>query len=68
LTNDGFEALPFEAERPFEADKFQRFLERLSDGVFRAKGILWIAESEKPHVSPSSANGSHGTKAGGSGR
>lgn len=50
LTNDGFEALSFEAERPFAADKVQRFLERLSDNVFRAKGVLWIAESEKRHV------------------
>jgi G3E family GTPase len=50
LTNDGFEAFSFEAERPFTADKFQRFLERLSDNVFRAKGVLWIAESEKRHV------------------
>jgi G3E family GTPase len=50
LTNDGFEALSFEAERPFAADKFQRFLERLSNNVFRAKGVLWIAEREKRHV------------------
>jgi G3E family GTPase len=50
LTNDGFEALSFEAERPFAADKLQRFLEQLSDNVFRAKGLLWIAESEKPYV------------------
>jgi G3E family GTPase len=50
LTNDGFEAFSFEAERPFAADKFQRFLERLSNNVFRAKGVLWIAESEQRHV------------------
>jgi G3E family GTPase len=50
LTNDAFEAFSFEAERPFATDKFQQFLERLSDNVFRAKGILWIAESEKRHV------------------
>lgn len=50
LTNDGFEALSFEAERPFAADKFQCFLEELSDNVFRAKGVLWIAESKGRHV------------------
>jgi len=50
LTNDGFEALSFEAERPFAADKFQGFLERLPHDVFRAKGVLWIAENEKRHV------------------
>ena len=50
LSNDGFEALSFEAERPFAADKFQCFLEQLPGNVFRAKGILWIAESEKRHV------------------
>ena len=50
LSNDGFESLSFEAERPFAADKFQCFLEQLSDNVFRAKGVLWIAESEKRHV------------------
>ncbi|MBV8505589.1 MAG: GTP-binding protein [Alphaproteobacteria bacterium] len=50
LADDGFEALSFEAERPFAADKFQRFLEQLSDNVFRAKGVLWIAESKERHV------------------
>lgn len=50
LTNDGFEALSFEAEEPFSADKFQCFLEQLPVDVFRAKGILWIAESDTPHV------------------
>ena len=50
LMNDGFEALSFEAEQPFDADKFQHFLEQLSYDVFRAKGLLWIAESEKRHV------------------
>ena len=50
LTNDGFEALSFEAAQPFSADKFQHFLEQLPTDVFRAKGILWIAESDTPHV------------------
>jgi hypothetical protein len=42
LSNDGFEALPFEADRPFAADRFQHFLELLPDNVFRAKGMLWV--------------------------
>ncbi len=50
LTNDGFEWLSFEAQRPFAAEKFQNFLEQLSVNVFRAKGVLWIAESEKRYV------------------
>lgn len=50
LTNDGFEALSFNAGQPFSADKFQAFLERLPTGVFRAKGILWIDDIEKPQV------------------
>jgi G3E family GTPase len=50
VTNDGFESLSFEAELPFAADKFQCFLEQLSDNVFRAKGVLWIAESKKQYV------------------
>jgi G3E family GTPase len=50
LTTDGFEALSFEAKRPFAADRFQRFLEQLSGNVFRAKGVLWIAESKERHV------------------
>jgi len=50
LMTDGFEWLSFESEQPLSADKFQRFLEQLPVDVFRAKGILWIVESEKPHV------------------
>jgi G3E family GTPase len=50
LTNDGFDSVSFESERPFAADKFQRFLERLSDNVFRAKGVLWINESPNRYI------------------
>ena len=42
LSNDGFEALSFEADRPFAADLFQHFLELLPDNVFHAKGMLWV--------------------------
>jgi G3E family GTPase len=50
LANDGFEALSFQADRPFAADRFQYFLERLSDNVFRAKGLLWIDEGDRRYV------------------
>jgi G3E family GTPase len=50
LTTDGFEAVSFESERPFAADKFQSFLEQLPQNVFRAKGVLWIGGSEKRYV------------------
>ena len=50
LADDGFEALSFQADRPFAADRFQYFLEQLSDNVFRAKGLLWIDESDRRYV------------------
>jgi G3E family GTPase len=50
LSNDEFEALSFEADRPFAADRFQSFLERLPDDVFRGKGVLWITESDRRYV------------------
>jgi G3E family GTPase len=40
LVEDGFEAVSFESERAFAADKFQAFLEGLDASVYRAKGIL----------------------------
>jgi G3E family GTPase len=43
-----FEALSFRSERPFAVQRFQDFLERLPDNVYRGKGLLWIAESDKP--------------------
>ena len=52
LANDGFETLSFEADRPFAADRFQYFLEQLPDNVFRAKGVLWIDESDRRYVFP----------------
>jgi G3E family GTPase len=50
LLDDGFESVSFEAGRPFAADKFQRFLEQLSDNVFRAKGVLCVDESDRRYV------------------
>jgi G3E family GTPase len=50
LANDGFEALSFQSDRPFAADRLQYFLEQLSDNIFRAKGLLWIDESDRRYV------------------
>ena len=41
-------ARPPAVQRDFS--KGDPFLERLSHDVFRAKGLLWIAESKKPYV------------------
>jgi G3E family GTPase len=50
LAADGFEALSFQSERPFAAQRFQDFLERLPENVYRGKGLLWIAENDKRYV------------------
>jgi G3E family GTPase len=50
LIADGFEAVSFASDRPFFTDAFQAFLEALPPGVFRAKGILAIAESGQQYL------------------
>ena len=51
LQNDGFISVSFKGDRPFSVKKFQQFLDyQLPDNVFRAKGIIWFAESEKRHL------------------
>ena len=50
LIDDGFGSLSFSVDRPFAADKFQPFLERLPTDVFRAKGVIWIAESDERYI------------------
>ncbi|MGH6937326.1 MAG: CobW family GTP-binding protein [Methylocella sp.] len=47
---DGFESFSFESCEPFAADKFQNFLEHLSDNIYRAKGIIWIHENETSYI------------------
>jgi Putative GTPases (G3E family) len=42
VTADRFDAVSFEADQPIDVDKFQHFLEHISNNVFRAKGLLWI--------------------------
>ena len=51
LDNDGFVAIAFESDRPFDVKKFETFLQnQLPQEVFRAKGILWFSESELRNV------------------
>ena len=51
LQNDGFISVSFKGDRPFALKKFQQFLDyQLPNNVFRAKGIIWFAESEKRHL------------------
>jgi len=51
LAIDGFTSLSFQSDRPFAIRKFQYLLDnKLSENIFRAKGILWFEESQKRHV------------------
>jgi G3E family GTPase len=51
INNDGFMSVSFQSDRPLSIKKFQQFLEhQLPDNVFRAKGILYFAESPKRHL------------------
>jgi G3E family GTPase len=51
LENDGFTSLSFQSDRPLAIKKFQHFLDNLlPENVFRAKGILWFAESPSRHI------------------
>jgi G3E family GTPase len=51
LSNDGFMSVSFQSDRPLALKKFQQFLDyQLPDTVFRAKGVLYFAESPKRHL------------------
>ncbi len=51
LSNDGFMSVSFQSDRPIGLKKFQQFLDyQLPDNVFRAKGVLYFAESPKRHL------------------
>lgn len=50
LENDGFMAVSFEIDRPFNLPKFQIFIDNLSPNIYRAKGILWFQGSQLRHV------------------
>jgi G3E family GTPase len=47
---DRFDAVSLEVDQPFDVDKFQYFLEHISDNVFRAKGLLWIDGSDRRYI------------------
>ena len=48
---EGFTSMSFQSDGPFSLRKFQNFLDnQMPQEVFRAKGILWFNESERPHV------------------
>jgi G3E family GTPase len=36
--------------QPFAVQRFQDFLEGLPDNVYRGKGLLWLAESDKRYI------------------
>ncbi|MBC8121375.1 MAG: GTP-binding protein [Gemmatimonadaceae bacterium] len=42
---EGFISVSMRAEEPLQAKKFEQLLKELPEGVFRGKGILWLAES-----------------------
>jgi len=51
LENDGFVSISFQSDRPFDVHKFETFLtEKMSQNVFRAKGILWFSDSDLRHI------------------
>ncbi|MEM6434147.1 MAG: GTP-binding protein [Cyanobacteria bacterium P01_D01_bin.115] len=51
LQQDGFVAVPFKSDRPFQVAKFEHFLmEQMPIDVFRAKGILWFEGEEQRHI------------------
>lgn len=51
LANDGFSAVPFTSDRPFNLVKFEHFLmEQLPETVFRAKGLLWFEADSARHI------------------
>jgi G3E family GTPase len=51
LANDGFVSVSFQSDRPFNLDKFQRFLDQqLPTDVFRAKGLLHFVGIEPRYI------------------
>jgi G3E family GTPase len=50
MVDDGFVSFSFESEWPFSADKFQAFLQTRPPGLFRGKGFLWFADTDRRYV------------------
>eukprot|EP00457_Paulinella_chromatophora_P008052 gb/GEZN01008079.1/.p1 GENE.gb/GEZN01008079.1/~~gb/GEZN01008079.1/.p1 ORF type:complete len:469 (-),score=190.52 gb/GEZN01008079.1/:62-1324(-) len=47
LQDMGYTSLSFTFDRPFDAGKFESFIQTLSSGILRAKGILWFHDVER---------------------
>jgi G3E family GTPase len=51
LEADGFVSLSFESDRPLSVSRFQAFLDSgRPPGLFRAKGFLWLAETDRSYL------------------
>ena len=50
LDDDGFVSLSFESDEPFAITRFQAFLDERPAGLFRGKGFLRLAETDKRYV------------------
>lgn len=50
LEEEGFVAISFQSDRPFDVVRFQKFLTELPLEVFRAKGIIWYSGSKLRHI------------------
>ena len=51
LHEDGFTSLSFASDRPFSVARLQHFLDTgRSPGLFRGKGFLWLAETDKRYI------------------
>lgn len=50
LEEEGFVAMSFKSDRPFDVVRFQKFLTELPPEVFRAKGIIWYNGSKLRHI------------------
>ena len=59
LENDGFMSVSFISDGPFILEKFQAFIDRLPNNIFRAKGLLWFKESKLRHIFQLSGKRSH---------
>ncbi|MGF1576232.1 MAG: CobW family GTP-binding protein [Cyanophyceae cyanobacterium] len=50
LANDGFISVGFQSQHPFSLEAFQQFLNELPHQVFRAKGLLWFADTDQRYI------------------
>ncbi|MBD2197278.1 MULTISPECIES: CobW family GTP-binding protein [Calothrix] len=51
IENEGFVAISFQSDRPFDVHKFEEFLtDKLPDNIMRSKGLLWFNDSDLRHI------------------